>query len=628
MHHLPQRGGTVRKSLRPSLELVERRRREQSESPPAPWWPSSLTARTAAACVICGCALTAMTGLASLTNLKDGSTVEPASAATLPAALAAKISRAEPIAVHARKFVVAPHHATSLPARAIDLGPGRDAHPAQTTSPPSGFTNTTGTNAPIAQAGTTSLLAATPWTLTAEGQWTTTVTLAVPAGIDPKKLDLQWSSDQADVLPLDASAPNAPGAIVTIGDSSSDVAVVVTDANAALGRQAITIAKPVIGPLSFQAVARAVGPHLVAVGWTPLVADIGVTEYKIYRRQDGSPNGVLVANVSPSGRTWQDTSVAANTAYGYSVIASTSDGGAKAWTGAVQTPAALQGSSFDAISGKGMFLYFVPNASDANSYAKYDPDAVIARARASGISHIEIRMARGTFVENATPPVHAWLDALIDKAAGAGIKLIAWQVPRRATAADAATAVAAAEYTTAAGNGFAGLALDIEDGDNYMGTGEEAKQRMVDHIEMVREAVGPDYLIVATVISPALTHWTNARYPFARIAPYASVMQPMEYWHHFYSSTGHAYTQDEVASACANSVALTRQQAGRDIPINVAGQSDDLGATGPPAPDEITWCLGAAKNAGAIGQTFFDWRGTDADDWSAIAGFAWSPDLR
>ena len=98
----------------------------------------------------------------------------------------------------------------------------------------------------------------------------------------------------------------------------------------------------------------------------------------------------------------------------------------------------------------------------------------------------------------------------------------------------------------------------------------------------------------------------------------------MEYWHHFYSSAHHAYTQDEVTAACADSVSLTRQVTGRDdIPINVAGQSDDLGTTGPPSPDEIAWCLQGSKNAGAIGQTFFDWRGTNDDNWSAIAGFAW-----
>lgn len=271
-----------------------------------------------------------------------------------------------------------------------------------------------------------------------------------------------------------------------------------------------------------------------------------------------------------------------------------------------------------------MFLYFSPDTSDAEGYNTFDPPAIVAKAKAGGITHIELRMARGTFFEGGNDAARAWLDQLIDDAAAAGISVLAWQVPRRPASDDVAEAVAVARYRTAAGNGPAGLALDIEDGDNYMGSpGEAAKQRMVDDIEMVREAVGPDYLIVATIMSPKLTHWTNARYPYARIAPFASVLQPMEYWHHFYAGSHHDYTQDEVTSACADTVALTQSVAGRALPVSIAGQSDDLGSTGAPSPDEIGWCLLASKSAGALGETFFDWRGTGDDDWSAIARFSW-----
>ena len=426
------------------------------------------------------------------------------------------------------------------------------------------------------------------------------------------------SSDEYAISVFLGSTPagtaSAPGTAVTVVASSS---------NPSIGTQTLELPAPSGDPASFAAVAQAVGPHLIDVGWTPMDDATNVVDFKIYRRAAGARRGALVASVSPDGRTWHDGSVASGGSYTYTVVATLAAGSRKASTGFVAAPPAMTVSTMDAISGKGMFLYFTPDTTDANAYVKYDPQTVIAKAVASGISHIEVRMARGTFVEGASGPARVWLDALIDKAAASGIKLIAWQVPRRSSSADAATAVAAARYETDAGNGFAGLSLDIEDGANYMGAGELAKQRMVDDIETVRQAVGPRYLLVATVMSPALTHWTNARYPFARIAPFASVMQPMEYWHHFYSSSHHAYSQDEVASACADSVTLTRQVAGRDIPVNVAGQSDDLGTTGPPSPDEIGWCLAASKNAGAIGQTFFDWRGTTDDNWTAIAGFAW-----
>ena len=451
----------------------------------------------------------------------------------------------------------------------------------------------------------------------------TVATLAVPAGVDVHKASIAFSSPDADVLPLDVNAPQAPGAIVTVGAADHPVNIVAAASDPAIGRQALQIPPPNGNRSAFSAVAAPIGPHLVDVGWTPLDPSAGVLQYKIYRRPAGAAAGSLVGAISPSGHTWHDASVSPSAAYSYTVVATLGSASLRASSGFVTTPAAMQAASTDAISGKGMFLYFVPNEAESNGYDKYDPDAVIARAKAAGISHIEVRMARGTFVEAANPGARAWLDALIDKSAAAGIKLIAWQVPRRASSADVATAIDAARYQTAAGNGFAGLALDIEDGENYMGFGQEAREAMVDEIQTARQAVGPDYLVVATVMSPALTHWTNARYPFARIAPYASVLQPMEYWHHFYSSSHHAYTQDEVAAACADSVSLTRKVAGRDIPINVAGQSDDLGTTGPPSPEEIGWCLSASKGAGAIGQTFFDWRGTGEDDWSAIAGFAW-----
>jgi hypothetical protein len=98
-------------------------------------------------------------------------------------------------------------------------------------------------------------------------------------------------------------------------------------------------------------------------------------------------------------------------------------------------------------------------------------------------------------------------------------------------------------------------------------------------------------------------------------------MQPMEYWHHFRGA--HDYAQSDVSNACADAVSLTRSLAGRDVPVNVAGQSSDLGSTGAPAPDELASCLGGAKAAGALGETFFSWQGTAADQWAAIEAYRW-----
>ena len=619
MYHLARQGGPVRKSLRPPLDLVDQRRRERLQQEPEPPWRSGRIVRVCAATVLAGCCACVALGLALVSDPSAGQTA--ADAATLPAItaphrhverrqVALRVTARGVQSRERRRANVRTSHRAAAHRSSLRRDPPPTAN-AQPSPSPAAAEQTT---APAPASGIAIL---TPWHLTADGAWQTTVALRVPGGVDPHSSGVSWSANGgADVLPLDVNAPGAPGAIVTASGDAATVAVTAASSALQASQELDLPAIPQTGAMT--AAAEAVGPHLVDVGWS---TGASVDDYKVYRRAAGASHGTLLASVSPDGRAWQDDTVRPGVSYSYTVIA---DGAAaRASTAFVDVPSELPRTSIDAISGKGMFLYFSPNTSQAESYTAYDPDAVIARARAGGISHIELRLARGTFTEASTPQARAWLDALIDKAAAAGIKLIAWQVPRRSTADDAATAVAAAGYETPSGNGFAGLALDIEDGDEYMGDRAVAKQRMVDDIQMVRKAVGADYLLVATVMSPALTHWTNERYPFARIAPYASVLQPMEYWHHFYSSTHHAYSQTEVASACADSVALTQRVAGRDIPINVAGQSDDLGATGAPAPEEIGWCLAASRSAGAIGQTFFDWRGTNDDDWSEIAGFAW-----
>jgi hypothetical protein len=387
----------------------------------------------------------------------------------------------------------------------------------------------------------------------------------------------------------------------------------------------LQLAAPAADAASFACVARAVGPRLVNVGWTPLDASVGVLAYKIYRRESRAMHGRLVASLSANAHAYHDNGVWPQRRYRYAVVALLAAGAPlHARSNAVELTSDMPVTSLGSISGKGMFLFFTPDPADPeHGYPTYDIASVIETATAAGIRNIELRLAYGSFFQASNPGARAWLDEFIDASAAAGIRLLAWEVPRQATTSDIAEAIAIGRYRTPAGNGFSGLALDIENGDDYMGDGDDAKQGMVDYIHQVRQAVGHEYLVIATIVSPRLTHWTNAEYPYARIAPYASVLQPMEYWHYFYSTSHHVYNEDGVTSAVAGAVALTKQLAGRDVPVNVAGQSDDLGGTGVPTPDEIGWSLAAAKHAGAIGEMFFDWRGTPPDRWPAIGAFPW-----
>ena len=451
-----------------------------------------------------------------------------------------------------------------------------------------------------------------PWTLTPDGTWTAIVHA-------PAMRSADFTASTGQIIALERSALDGEAATVTIG-WSRPVAVTISSA---AGTSSETLAAPDDGLAAFSATARAVGPHLVNIGWTPLAQSAAVANYKVYRTSGNGDDMALVAELPPIKHSWHDLQVGAQSSYQYDVVAETASGSVDANTETVTTLGELPVAPASELAGKGMFLYFSSLDNDVRFFKRYDPEAVIAEAQKANIRVIELRMARGSCAMAQTSQAHLWLNRLVDAAARANISLIAWTVPRRVTTQDLTQTIAAAAYVTPAGNGFAGLALDLETGDHYMGSGAKATASLVQYIKTVRSAVGPHYLIVATVASPGMGDHTNLDYPYAKIAAFADVLQPMEYWHYFYETAHHEYVRREVAGAAAKAVSRTRELAGRDIPVNVAGQSVDLEGTGAPSGREIMWSLNGAKSAGGIGETFFDWAGTRPDAWAAIQAFDW-----
>ncbi len=451
------------------------------------------------------------------------------------------------------------------------------------------------------------------WSLSPDGTWTTLV--HAPAGMR----NVSFTASTGQIIALERSAVDSEAATVTIGWSRPVAVNISSDAGSATK----TLPAPDDGPAAFAATARAVGPHLVNVGWTPLAQNAGVVDYKVYRSAGDGDEAQVVAQVAAIKHSWRDLAAAPSSSYRYDVVAETVTGAIDANTQAVSTPDEMPAAPASVLAGKGMFLYFSSLDYDPRSFRHYHPEAVIAEAQKAGIHVIELRMARGSCPMAQTDESRAWLNRIIDAAARANISLIAWTVPRRVTTQDVAQTIEAAAYKTPAGNGFVGLALDLETGDRYMGDGRKASASLVQYIKAVRAAAGPHYLIVATVASPHMGNHTNEDYPYAKIAAYADVLQPMEYWHYFDETSHHEYARGEVTGASAAAVARTRELAGRDIPVNVAGQSVDLQGTGAPSGREIMWSLNGAKSAGGIGETFFDWAGTRPDAWAAIQAFDW-----
>jgi hypothetical protein len=354
--------------------------------------------------------------------------------------------------------------------------------------------------------------------------------------------------------------------------------------------------------------AGALGPHLVQIGWFP--ASRGPSTVV----RSGLDGTHVVCAPAPPASTCGDRGVTPGATYRYSVVRAAG----RTTSPPLTVPSKLAAQSLDAMRGKGMWLSFSPDGADADAFDKLDPRAQVARAKAAGIRYIELRMAYGEFWE-VTPAAKAYVDTLIDAAAAEGIATLAWTVPRAPTFADLALATAAARYRTASGTPVAGLALDLERGDGYFGDGPAAAAAMAAYVRVVREALGPSALLVATVEDPYLNGLTNRDVPIAAIAAEASALQPMVYWR----MLQRAISESGARAVIRRSLETVRREAGRTIAVNVGGQTSGIGPCGAPSAAEIEATLDESRRDGALGETFFDWTGTLDPQWSALGAFPW-----
>ncbi len=355
-------------------------------------------------------------------------------------------------------------------------------------------------------------------------------------------------------------------------------------------------------------VAEALGPYAIQLGWFPGGSDATV---RIVRRSPGVSNVAILTTAA----SFRDSAVAPGHVYRYDV----SLPGHATVPLRVATPAEPRSVGIDRFGGKAMWRSFSPSPLDPYSYARLDANAIVARARASGIRAIELRVAYGPFSE-ITLADRGTIDGLLDAATANGIAVLAWTVPRSTAFEDLATGVRMARYRTARGSHFAALAVDLERGDDYLGSGATGYAALATYLGGLREALGPRYPLVATVEDPFLEHLGDADYPYRAIARAASVLQPMAYWRML---SKRAVTPAAVRTALRGSYAATLRAAGRNVPIDIGGQTAGDGPRGAPPADEIDAAIDESRRLGALGVTFFDWSGTNDAQWRAIARRAW-----
>ena len=357
-------------------------------------------------------------------------------------------------------------------------------------------------------------------------------------------------------------------------------------------------------------VAAAVGPHLVRVGWFPQVRDGTVRVYRV----DSAGRRTLAATVQAPSSSWDDDAVKPGRVARYAVVR---PHGSASEAHAI-VPPQLADSTVDAIRGKSAWLAFSADPLDDAAYTKLDVDGIVDTAVRAGLRSVELRLAYGAFDE-VTPPAKATIDRLIDGLAAHHVAVIGWTVPRTVAFDDLARNAAVAAYRTPAGNGMSGIAVDVERGEEFMGDGPGGYAAMRDEIALVRRAVGPHVLLIATIEDPYLEHLDQSKFPYREIARDADVLQPMTYWR----MLGPWDSVPKVQTAIAGSVALVRRLAARDVPVDVGAQTGVLSKRGAPPGDELAAAIDASRRAGAIGVTFYDLTGTGPEQWDAIAKSGW-----
>jgi hypothetical protein len=260
------------------------------------------------------------------------------------------------------------------------------------------------------------------------------------------------------------------------------------------------------------------------------------------------------------------------------------------------------------LAGKGLWYVL-----DSRQHGETPAARVVRAARANGLSHlyVEVATSRGGFWGAR------WLDELLPAARAAGLRIIGSVYPcLDDLPSDLALILQVARYRTPSGHTLDGLTADIEE--------TLVPENVQAYGELLRHYLGDDHLLVATVYPPG--SWYAPRYPWPALAASWNAVVPMAYWRQM---ENRAFTPPEVYAYTQRNLSQVRALAGRpDLPVQMLGQLFQMGrprllGPDPPTAGEITAAAGAARDAGAIGISFFDWTRATPAHWQAIAALPW-----
>jgi hypothetical protein len=270
-------------------------------------------------------------------------------------------------------------------------------------------------------------------------------------------------------------------------------------------------------------------------------------------------------------------------------------------------PAALARPSLAAYRGTGAWVdLYDPGV-------RADPAGAVEQMAAQGVNTLYLETGNHRLPRRTLVGYPEQVSELIDAAHSLQMRVVAWYLPGlKDLRLDRARSLAAIRYSTLAGGHFDSFALDIES--TKLPSIWRRNVALLWLSRSLRRAVGRKYALGAivpdqrsTTLSPGL--WPG--FPYPQVARLYDVFLPMSYSTHRARGPAavYRYTYANVAAIRTLSWPVRR-------PVHViAGLADRLRRGEPRAAAR------AARDAGAIGMSFYKFTWSGLDEWRALTLF-------
>jgi LysM repeat protein len=358
----------------------------------------------------------------------------------------------------------------------------------------------------------------------------------------------------------------------------------ITDPNRIQAGQALTVPQPAPAAATAGATATAPapesGPYTVRTGDTlsTIAARLGVSATELARANGVTdPNHIEVGQIlqMPGYATTRDISA-------YRQLGTWADvyDYAPAFAGSSGVPY-LAPTSVDAMAAAGIRTLYI--------------QASINSSRATGL------------VE--APDI---LGAFLTRAHARGLRVVAWYLPTFSDIDADLQRLRAIREFRASGQGFDGLAVDIEATD---GVTDPVRRNaaLIDLSQRLRAETGT--AIGAIVLPPVLLEVVNSKYwpsfPWQSLAPYYDVWLPMAYWTDRTIASGY---RDPARYTAENIARLHADLAQPNAAVHMIG-----GIGGSSSADQYRAFVAAARKGGAVGVSVYDFSVTASSVWSILA---------